>query len=491
MRNDDLFVFLAAYALATLAVLIFEAFYRRTWTNLIGIAAAFLALVGTMVLGSYLEPGSSALDVLFGIAHEHHPRHLVAAGIGLAAALPWLGRLFDAAGRRPSTGLRLAEQLVIGASILGVVGGAGLMLWNMLFPIQLESKTEAYASEFVIDSIARVDFLPTRLAVDASGNVYVSYFWVKENATEGGAIVKLIRDPGTDSFTQKTVANHDLLFRVTGLAEKDGDLYVSRSGYHASAKDGKIFYVDSGAVTQLKDLDHDGYFDYYNDILTGMPGSRGPHIQHQNNGIAFAPDGSLYVENGVASLALDDHPWGGALLKLSPDFKTVEVFATGFRNPFGIAINKDGAVFVTDNDVEENPGDELDHVIKGEHYGHPFYYPNEPGKHPVGFRDQIFLARGNPSNYVGMAYTDSAALPDEFRDSFYIADLSGREVVRIKVQPAGDTYEVSEFEPFASIPTPVDVAIAEDGTIYVASRYDRQIFRIRLRDSLRKPGGKP
>jgi glucose/arabinose dehydrogenase len=88
-----------------------------------------------------------------------------------------------------------------------------------------------------------------------------------------------------------------------------------------------------------------------------------------------------------------------------------------------------------------------------------------------------------------MAYTDSAMLPDKFRDCFYIADLSANEVVRVKVQPAGETYEVVEVEPFASIPTPVDIAIAEDGTMYVASRYDQKVFRIRLRDSLR-PGGK-
>jgi glucose/arabinose dehydrogenase len=249
--------------------------------------------------------------------------------------------------------------------------------------------------------------------------------------------------------------------------------------------------VDTGAVTQLKDLNHDGFFDYYNDILTGMPGARGPHMQHLNYGIVFGPDGSLYVTNGVASMGLDEHPWGGALLKLSPDFKTTEVFATGFRNAFGIAVDKHGEVFLTDNDVEENPGDELNHVIAGEHYGHPFYYPNHPGRDPVGFRDQILLAEGNPSNYVGMAYTDSPMLPEEFRDSLYIANLSGNEIVRVKVEPAGETYEVVELEPFASIPTPVDIAIAEDGTMYVASRYSQKIFRIRLRDSLEKRAEAP
>ncbi|KPK51435.1 MAG: hypothetical protein AMJ63_12410 [Myxococcales bacterium SG8_38_1] len=489
MTSEDLFLLLAAYALTTFAVLIFESFYRRTWMNAVGLTTALVALVAITILGSYLHPHAGAVDVLLGILRAPSPRNLVVAATGAAAALPWVGRLFYLSGSRPSPKLALAEQLVVAASIVGIAGGVGLMLWNALFDLKAEPATQAFAPEFTIDLIADVDFLPTRVAVDSSNQVYVSYFWVKEDATHGGAIVKLTEDPDTGSFTEKTVADHDLLFRVTGLAEKDGDLYVSRSGYHARADAGKISYVDSGAVTRLKDLNGDGYFDYYDDIVTGMPGARGPHVQHQNNGIVFGSDGSLFVTNGMASIGLDEHLWGGVVLKVSPDFEKVDVFAEGFRNVFGIAVNKDGEVFLTDNDVEENPGDELDHVIEGEHYGHPFYYPNHPGKDPVGFRDQILLTKVSQSNYVGMAYTDSAMLPDKFRDCFYIADLSANEVVRVKVQPAGETYEVVEVEPFASIPTPVDIAIAEDGTMYVASRYDQKVFRIRLHDSLR-PGGK-
>jgi glucose/arabinose dehydrogenase len=90
-----------------------------------------------------------------------------------------------------------------------------------------------------------------------------------------------------------------------------------------------------------------------------------------------------------------------------------------------------------------------------------------------------------------MAYTDSPMLPDEFRDTLYTANLSGNEIVRIKVEPAGETYRVVEIKPFATIPTPVDIAIAKDGTMYVASRYEQKIFRIRLRDSVRRRGDTP
>lgn len=491
MRSDDLLVFLAGYAAATLALLILGSFYRKTWLNVIGLATALIAVVAMTVLGSYLEPGRSTLDLLAEMVSDRSPRHLVSAAIGAAAAGPWLARVFIPTGSRHSRRPELLEQLVIVASIAGVVGGAGLMLWDAIFDIKKASSARVLAPEFTIDEIAAFEFYPTRVAVDDDGGVYVSYFWSRENATHGGAIVKLVEDPETGTFTTKTVANHDILFRAIGLAFKDGDLYVSRSGYDAKADSGRITYADAAAVTQLKDLNGDGYFEYYDDILTGMPGGRGPHIQHQNNGIVFGLDGSLYVTIGVASIGIDEHPWGGALLKLSPDFEKAEVFATGFRNSFGIAVNDVDEVFLTDNDSEENAGDELDHVIKGEHYGHPFYYPNHPGKTPVGFRDEIMIARGTPHNYVGMAYTNSPGLPEKFRDCLYIANISGNELVRVRVAPAGDSYEVTEFERFASIPTALDVAITRDGTMYVISRYDQKLFRIRLRDGVPDQGGEP
>ena len=306
--------------------------------SVIGLFAALGALIGTTVLGFYVEPGLSTFEILIQIASEHNARHMVAVAMGAAAALAWLGRLFyrvslktvepersesDTSVVRPTPGMQFMEQVVIAASITGVAGSAGLLLWNTLFDLKSESPTRAFAQQFVIDQIAEIPFLPTRLAIDDSGNLYVSYFWAENDATHGGGIIKLTEVSETGSFTQETVANSDLLFRTVGLAAKDGDLYVSRSGYHARAEAGKLLYEDSGAITQLRDLNGDGYFEYYHDILTGIPGGRGPHIQHQNNGIAFAPDGSLFVTNAFASIGLDEHPLGGAVLKLSPDFENV------------------------------------------------------------------------------------------------------------------------------------------------------------------------
>jgi glucose/arabinose dehydrogenase len=45
-----------------------------------------------------------------------------------------------------------------------------------------------------------------------------------------------------------------------------------------------------------------------------------------------------------------------ALVRLSPDFKTVEVVADGFRNPYGFDFNPDGEAFTYDSDNERCVG---------------------------------------------------------------------------------------------------------------------------------------
>ena len=67
--------------------------------------------------------------------------------------------------------------------------------------------------------------------------------------------------------------------------------------------------------------------------------------------------------------------WRGSILKLvkqsaasDQPFK-LEVLTHGHRFPMGMALNKDGELFVTDNQGNYNPFNELNHVQKGKHFG--------------------------------------------------------------------------------------------------------------------------
>src|SRR5262249_29246067 len=121
-------------------------------------------------------------------------------------------------------------------------------------------------------------------------------------------------------------------------------------------------------------------------IIDGLP-SQG---DHQTDRLRFGPDGLLYFGQGSAT---DDgtaepgqpqeQPLNATMLRCNVDAPnpqaTLEVFATGLRNPFGMAFHPDnGELFATDigsgeigyiND--QSPPDGISWIVQGGKYGFP------------------------------------------------------------------------------------------------------------------------
>ncbi len=489
MKAEDLCVFLTSYTITVAFAAIAELLRRRQQTSLIAVVVALSALCGTTVVGFYLQPGMSYLSLLWRFVEQRDASFLVSLFMGLSAALVWIvpwsfTSATEASGDgQGSLAWRLVRQLLLAASIMGVVACGQIFIWKTLWNISRDPPSRVYAHEFVIEKIADVDYPPVRIATGEDGSVYVSYDYFESWGDIGAAIIRLFPDKQTGKFDKRIVADSTLLMRTYGLAVKDGDLYVSRSGILPRASKGKVSYESSGAVTQLKDLDQDGYFEYAHDVISGLPGARGPDTMQQNNAIVFAPDGSLFVASGCcANRDLDEHPWGGVVLRANPDFQHTEIFARGFRNPFGMTLGPDNELFLTDNDVDENPGDELNHVVQGAHYGHPYVVPHEEHVTSPGFRDPIFVGELE-SNLLGLAYANSPSLPDEYRNCLYVTDFMQNAVWRMTLERDGETYRVTGSYPFAKLSTPVDIAVAADGEFFVLSRRPQSVYRIRLRQS--------
>jgi glucose/arabinose dehydrogenase len=360
-------------------------------------------------------------------------------------------------------------------SAWGVVLSAGAFVWNELHRDALR----AYPIEpgLAVEEVDSFEYLPVRIATDEWGRVFVS-FDRSSNGQEYGGVWELVPDRETGRMTHRIVAQSALLYRPYGLAARGGDLFVSHSGRFARARGGQISYESTGAVTRLSDADGDHTYEFYDDVVTGLPGSRGPDSQHQNNGVCFGPDGALYVANGVSSNRdPGEHPWEGTILRTDPASGAVEVFARGFRNPFALAFGPGGALFATDNDVDQDPGDELNHVVRGAHYGHPYVIPGADTR-ATGFTPPVHLG-GPGSNLLGLAYTEATALPERFRGCLYVADPNRGQVLRLRLERRGATFAVVAATPFAAVPSPVDIAVTRDGVFYVLSRFSRKVFRVR------------
>ena len=129
-------------------------------------------------------------------------------------------------------------------------------------------------------------------------------------------------------------------------------------------------------------------------VVSGLPG--GSDCCHKGGRLAFGPDGDLYVtlgETHVPAAAQDRCDPRGKILRYTPDGQPAPgnlcgpVYALGLRNPFGIAFAPDGRLFVTNNGPSGDAGspgsgyDTADLVQAGANYQWPACYGYS---HPIG-----------------------------------------------------------------------------------------------------------
>jgi putative heme-binding domain-containing protein len=156
-----------------------------------------------------------------------------------------------------------------------------------------------------------------------------------------------------------------------------------------------VFFCVRGKVMMVADQDHDGRAEVEKVLAEGWPLAR---AGVDTTSIYFDPkDGAVYFglgvrwydnafeldRDGVAHNDLTSER--GAILRISPDFKSREKLCTGVRWPICLRRNELGDLFCTDQEgatwlPNGNPFDELLVIEKGRHYGfpprHPKHLPN-------------------------------------------------------------------------------------------------------------------
>lgn len=158
------------------------------------------------------------------------------------------------------------------------------------------------------------------------------------------------------------------LVYVSGLTWHDGSLYVA--GGSTTGKSAPKWTIQKWSGW------NGTRFTAQNAIYTGPPKFQG------FNGIAFGPDGRLYV--GVALQATDNNDHGPAntspylysILTMRDDGSGLQVFASGIRQPWQLAFAPgSSSPFVSalgqDKPADLNPPDFVLKVHQGDNYGFP------------------------------------------------------------------------------------------------------------------------
>ena len=314
-----------------------------------------------------------------------------------------------------------------------------------------------------VEKVASLSILPTAIALGSEGTVYVAGYGGM--AYQNGLVLALRPEATGSTYREERVA--DYLNRPHGLAYRDGDLYVSRAGQYTRAVKGKVVQVDTGAVTRLRDLDGDGQFDRYDDLIVGLPGAQQPDGMHQNNGLAFDSEGRMFITVGApADHAPAAHEYAGSIVVWDPTTEQHKVFARGLRNPFGIAVDKRDRLFCTDNDPSNsNSGDPLYYVTPEAHFGHPFVAVSDE-ESILGVEPPVLRLR----SAQGMTYNNAT-------NCLYVACYGSNAICEVPLNSFEHKGQM-RVDHVADIPHPIAVAAATDGSIFAVSHDDRGLYRI-------------
>ncbi len=247
-------------------------------------------------------------------------------------------------------------------------------------------------------------------------------------------------------------------------------------------------------------------------VLSDIPsGGRLTGGGHWTRDLAFSLDGKkLFVSVGSATNVDDSDTNKGEfhradILVATPDGKNETVYASGIRNPVGIAIQPETGILWTSVNERDELGDNLvpdyiTHVQQGGFYGWPWFYiggnqdPRHAGKHPE-LKDKVIVPDVllQPHNAsLELTFYEGSQFPKEYKGDIFAAEhgswnkavRTGYEVVRVplKAGKAGGEYE--DFLTGFVLPNgdvwgrPVGVAVANDGSLMVTDDGSKSIWRI-------------
>ncbi len=323
---------------------------------------------------------------------------------------------------------------------------------------------------------------PRWMAVAPNGDVFLT-------EPRDGKIT-VLRDANGDGKAEMVSTYATGFDRVHGIAFHGGALYVG----------------DVKAVWKLPY--HDG------DLKTDAKPERitqdefGGDSDHWSRDIAFGRDGTLYVAIGSGANVEDGEPATRASVQKVVAGGHLAPFATGIRNPVGIAFypgTDDLYVSVNERDMlgDDLVPDYLTRIRAGDFLGWPYAYI---GAHPdpdFGARrpdlvkqtktpDVLFRSH---SAALGLVFYEGTQFPAAYKGDAFVAlhgswnrsEPTGYKVVRVhftkgRPENAYENFATGFWDgagPHAQVwGRPVGLAIAKDGSLLVADDTAKTVWRI-------------
>ncbi len=161
---------------------------------------------------------------------------------------------------------------------------------------------------------------------------------------------------------------------------------------------------------------------------------------------------------------------GGWITRFDPVTKTHDLFCSGFRNEYDVALNANGDLFTYDADMEWDLGlpwyrpTRICFAVSGGDYG----WRSGSGKWPTYYEDSLPpVVEIGPGSPTGVISGRGTKFPEKYQHAIYALDWTYGRILAIHVRPHGAGY-VADVEEFVSAPAlPVtDAVVGSDGALY-------------------------
>ncbi|MGQ0628916.1 MAG: family 16 glycoside hydrolase [Phycisphaerales bacterium] len=229
---------------------------------------------------------------------------------------------------------------------------------------------ETVHPSFTVEPIVAKGFLPMTgaMTLDARGRLIVGTFNPLQRTETD---LPDIESKPADKLYALTGVHGDLanvtvsvaadgLYEPLGLCTVGSDLYVSHRR----------------AVTLLRDLDGDGFFEHHEDIARGWEAWN----YHQFTFGLLHREGKLYAAlstvmapagwEGMGTNAGPNDPLRGCILEIDIASRTFHAIAGGVRTPNGLGFGPGGSLFYCDNQGTWMPSNQMGEVVPGRFFGH-------------------------------------------------------------------------------------------------------------------------
>jgi glucose/arabinose dehydrogenase len=368
------------------------------------------------------------------------------------------------------------------------------------------------ASGLAVTAFAKDLDHPRWLHVLPNGDVLVA----ETNAPERPEATRGIKGMVFAHYQKRAGAGVPSANRITLLRDADGDgvaetrtvLLQNLNSPFGMALVGNTLYVaNTDAVVSFPYSEGETRIDQSGKKIAELPG--GPLNHHWTKGLVANKDGTrLYASVGsnsnVGENGLDKEDQRAAIHEIDLATGKIRLFATGLRNPVGMAFEpQTDALWAVINERDELGSDlvpdYLTSVRDGGFYGWPFSYWGRHVDSRVSPRPELVAkavvpdyALGNHVAPLGLAFAHGSLLPETLRNGAFIGEhgswnrkpRSGYKVVFVPFsngKPSGKPVDVlTGFvdEKGDALGRPAGVAIDKAGALLVADDVGNTVWRV-------------